>query len=216
MNKMKFIPIVALFAITSLPSTQAQTTNTWIGGNTTNDFNDAANWSPSGVPNAVDSRAVFSGTSSTSWTNTTNTLGSILVSGGNLVMGSTGITSDVLRLQTSSGTPVISNANDVFFYANLEGNQGFEKTGAGKFTFRFNPSDQTYTGNILISQGILGINQESSLGNANNDITIGNGARLLAEPGSNLDHHSGILAHHHPGRCTITSRLRKRRREHGH
>jgi autotransporter-associated beta strand protein len=185
MNKMKFIPIVALVAITALPATQAQTTNTWTGGNTTNDFNSAANWSPSGVPNAVDSRAVFSGVSSTSWTNTTNTLGSILASGGNLVLGTTAIASDVLRLQTSSGTPVISNANDVFFYANLEGNQGFEKTGAGKLTFRFNPDAQSYTGNILISQGVLGINQESSLGDANNDITIGNGARLLAEPGSN-------------------------------
>jgi autotransporter-associated beta strand protein len=185
MNKMKFIPIVVLFAITSLPATQAQTTNTWTGGNTTNDYNNGANWSPSGAPNAVDSRAVFSGLSSTSWTNTTNTLGSLLVSGGNLTLGTTAITSDVLRLETSSGTPVISNASDVFFYANLEGTQGLEKTGTGRFTFRFNGAAQNYSGNILISQGVFGINQDSSLGDANNDITIANGARLLAEPGSN-------------------------------
>jgi autotransporter-associated beta strand protein len=185
MYKTKFIPALALLSVSLLPSALAQTTNTWTGGNTTNNFNDAANWSPAGAPNGVDSRAIFTNVSSTSWTNSTNTLGSILASGGNLVLGSTAITSDVLRLETSSGTPVISNASDVFLYVSLEGNQGFEKTGAGKLTFRFNPSDQNYTGNILISQGILGINQESSLGNTNNNITIAGGARLLAEPGSN-------------------------------
>jgi autotransporter-associated beta strand protein len=174
-----------LIAVALAANASAQTTNTWTGGNTTNNFNDAANWSPSGVPNGVDSRAVFTGLSSTSWTNTTNTLGSLLTSGGNLTIGNNGISSDVLRLETSSGTPIISNATDVFFYANLEGNQGFEKAGAGRFTFRFNGDAQNYTGNILISGGVLGINQDSSLGDTNNDITIANGARLLAEPGSN-------------------------------
>ncbi len=183
---MKYKQLAPLFTALALAANvSAQTTNTWTGGNTTNNYNDAANWSPSGVPNGVDSRAVFTSLASTSWTNSTNTLGSLFNSGGNLTFGTTATTSDVLRLETSSGTPVISNASDVFFYANLEGSQGFQKTGAGRFTFRFNGAAQSYSGNILVSQGVLGINQDSSLGDTNNDITIGNGARLLAEPGGN-------------------------------
>lgn len=182
---MKLFPLFALLTWTALPAALAQTTNTWTGGNTTNDYNDATYWSPVGVPNGVDSRAVFTSASSTSWTNSTNTLGSLFTSGGTLTLGTTATASDVLRLETSSGTPVISNASDVFFFANLEGSQGFQKTGAGKFTFRFNGDAQNYTGNILINAGILGINQDSSLGDSNNGITISNGARLLAEPGSN-------------------------------
>lgn len=183
---MKYKQLAPLLTALVLAATaSAQTTNTWTGGNTTNNFNDSANWTPSGVPDGVDSRAVFTSQSSTSWTNSTNTLGSLFVSGGNLTIGNNNISSDVLRLETSSGTPIISNATDVFFYGNMEGNQGFEKTGAGRFTFRFNGDAQNYTGNILISQGVLGINQESSLGNTSNNITIAGGARLLAEPGAN-------------------------------
>jgi autotransporter-associated beta strand protein len=117
------------------------------------------------------------------------------------VIGNNGVTTDILTAATSSGAPVINVANssaNIFFYANLEGTQGFEKTGSGKLTFRFNGADQNFTGDIKISGGILGINQNGSLGNDNNDIFIANGARLLAEPGSN----SGIITL--PSTRTIT------------
>jgi autotransporter-associated beta strand protein len=84
------------------------------------------------------------------------------------------------------GVPIIdTTGGDTFFYASLFGNQGFTKTGGNKFTFRFNPLAQTYTGNITISAGLLGIQDNFSLGDDNNDVFIGNGARLFAEPGSN-------------------------------
>jgi autotransporter-associated beta strand protein len=118
---------------------------------------------------------------------TFGTLATSLASG-NVVIGNNGVTTDILTAATSSGVPVINVANssaNIFFYANLEGTQGFEKTGAGKLTFRFNSATQSYSGPITITGGILGITNNGSLGNADNDITIANGARLLLEPSPN-------------------------------
>jgi autotransporter-associated beta strand protein len=94
-----------------------------------------------------------------------------------------------LTLDNGEAVPTITNTGDVFVYTTLRGTQGFRKLGAGRFTFRFNTLPQDYSGPILIEQGVLGINADYSLGNANNDITIEHVARLTAEPGAN----SGII-----------------------
>lgn len=177
--------VVFLAAVAFTNVASAQTTNTWTGGNTTNNYNVAGNWSPSGAPNAVDSRAVFTAAASTSWTNSTNTLGSLLVSGGTLVIGNNGISTDVLRLAASSGGPVISNSALVFMYANVEGTQGFTKTGTGDLSFRFQTDNMSYTGNITMNAGSLTVNQDGSLGFSNNKILAASNSTLNINPGAN-------------------------------
>ncbi len=175
---------------------------TWIGVSG-GEWNDPLNWSPDTVPNAVDAFVSFPTATAVNLTGFTTTVGTISASqtSGSLVLGSTSTLDDVVTLATSFGDPTIDVATantNIFMYANLDGSQGVTKTGAGKFTFRFNSADQIYTGPIAINGGVFGINQDSSLGNVENDITIGNGARLLAEPGSN----SGIITL--PATRTIT------------
>jgi len=179
---------VVMVALSAL-ATSAVAQTTWVPTSGTNAWTDPANWSD-GVPDAVGAVATFpnpAGASLIATTVTTGTLSATNGSGG-VVVGDPATTDDIVRLQVESGTPRVNVSNgsaNLFMYANVEGTQGFEKTGAGKFTFRFNPADQSYTGDILINGGILGINQEGSLGSSANGITIANGARLLAEPGGN-------------------------------
>jgi len=168
---------------------EAGAQTTWVPTSGTNAWTDPANWS-AGVPDAVGAVATFpnaAGASLISTTVTTGTLSTTNTSAG-VVIGDTATTDDIVTLEVASGTPRVNVANSnatLFMYATIEGTQGFEKTGAGKFTFRFNPADQSYSGNTLISGGILGIERNGSLGNDANGITIATGARLLAEPGSN-------------------------------
>lgn len=162
---------------------------TWVGASG-GEWSTAANWNPAAVPNAVGASALFTGTTQVNLTSFNATTGTLTYggTGGSLVVGSNSTTDDVLTLAVSSGSPTVSATNSnatIFMYANVEGTQGITKTGGGKFTFRFNGTDQTYTGPITISGGIFGINQDLSLGNVDNDITIANGARLTVEPGSN-------------------------------
>jgi autotransporter-associated beta strand protein len=168
-------------------SSRAQTT--WVGA-TGGQWDDPLNWIPEVVPNEVDAFASFPSATTVNLAGFTATVGTIAAtqSSGNVVLGSTATVDDVLTLATSFGEPTINVATGsaaVFMYANVEGTQGLTKTGPGRLTFRFNPAEQTYTGPIAINGGVFGINQDSSLGNVENDITIGTGARLLAEPGSN-------------------------------
>lgn len=169
-------------------------------GATNGEWGTAGNWS-GGVPNAADAVADINtaltvnvsdtGTGG-AYPYTFGTLGTTIGSG-SVVVGSTSVTTDILTAATTTGVPTINVGNSggsIFFYANLLGTQGFQKTGAGKFTFRFNGSDQSYSGPIAIQGGILGINQAGSLGDAGNDVTIANGARLLFEPGNNSGTHT--------------------------
>jgi autotransporter-associated beta strand protein len=184
---------LALVAAMATLSSTASAQSTWTGA-TGGEWGTASNWT-GGVPNAIGAVANINtaltvnisdtGTGGT-YPYTFGTLATSLASG-SVTIGTNSVTSDILVAATSTGTPTINVANasaNIFFYANLQGTQGFTKTGAGKFTFRFNGANQAYSGPIDISAGILGINQAGSLGDSTS-IKIGNGARLLAEPGTN-------------------------------
>lgn len=182
------VGLATLLAITGVLSSTPRAED-WIGASG-GEWNDSANWNPATVPNAIDATATFPAAATVNLTSFTATVGTLTASqtSGSVALGSTSTTDDVINLATSSGTPTVAvtgGSGTVFMYGNVTGTQGLTKTGGGKFTFRFNGAEQTYSGPITISSGIFGINQDSSLGNSDNDITIGNGARLLAEPGSN-------------------------------
>jgi autotransporter-associated beta strand protein len=187
----KTLPLHGLFALAliavSAPA-PAQTTNTYT--NVSGNWADGTNWSGGVFPNATNSTGIFTNAVTASWTNTNITVGSILASNasGSVIVGNNTITDDVLTLATSSGKPVLEVSNGsaaVFMYANVEGTNGFTKTGGGRLTFRFNGSDMAYTGGIQINAGTLGIERDGSLGNTNNGITFGGNSTLLSEPGAN-------------------------------
>lgn len=172
-------------SLLSPPGLVAQTV--W-NGTATDVWSDNNKWLPTTAPNLADATAKIDGT----------TTGKVLVDGsfivgtldfdraGTIETSPTGFDpAKGLTLAVNSGTPVIdASGGDVFYYAGLFGSQGFSKTGGSKFTFRYNTLAQTYTGDILVTGGILGINQNSSLGDDANDVYLSTGARLLAEPGS--------------------------------
>jgi autotransporter-associated beta strand protein len=178
--------------------TNAQTFDPTKDGGT---WGNASNWIPASVPNQIGAEAVINGAGPSSVLPATAALDVLL--DGNYTVGRLSRTSDGsqsatfsttpttndptkgLTLATSTGIPTINTVGNTFFYSALFGNQGFEKTGAGRFTLRFNQIDHTYVGQIRISEGTLGIEKNSSLGNANNGLTISGGARLFAEPGAN-------------------------------
>lgn len=165
----------------------AQTTNTWIGGASgTFNWSNTANWSTGVVPNATDSRAIFTTpltNTGVAWTNETVTLGSIVTSNssGNVVIGTTAVSSDALNLATSSGAPTIDIATGgtLFMFADIIGNQGFTKIGGGVLTFRFNNSDHAFTGNVNINAGTLAYQRDGTFGNTTNGIVFTGSSVLM-------------------------------------
>lgn len=101
--------------------------------------------------------------------------------------GRASTSADILKLEQISGTPAVdvSGTNSLFFYASLAGTQGFNKTGNGTLTFRFNPDANTIAGPIGINAGTLAIQSDSTLGDVTNSVTIAGGARLLTQPSTN-------------------------------
>jgi fibronectin-binding autotransporter adhesin len=179
------VAIILCCGLSSLASAQS----TWIGSSG-GEWNLSSNWNPTGVPNSTGTSVVVTGTGTVNLTSFNATVGTLTYggTGGNAVFGTTSGTADVITLAVPSGNPVVSATNSnatIFMYANVEGTQGITKNGAGKFTFRFNPATQNYSGPIAISGGIFGIEGDQSLGNVNNSISIAHGARLTVEPGSN-------------------------------
>ena len=144
----------------------------------------SANWNPNVVPNAAD--AVV--TTASALVITTNVTGSgtfpytfgTLNCGGGVIGGAGGANaSQQLKAAVTSGTPTINvPSGGTFFYTVLYGNQGFNKTGAGELTFRYNSLAQQFIGNITISGGMLTPQQDSSLGNATNAVIMASGATL--------------------------------------
>jgi fibronectin-binding autotransporter adhesin len=189
------LAVVASLTLASVASAQSTYLNT--NATTTNpsswgNWFDATNWA-GGVPDAIDATAIFpTGTRTVSWTNDTATVGSVQAtnSSGSVVLGTTSSTNDVLELATSTGKPQInvsSNSATIFMYANVEGTNGFTKTGGGNLSFRFNPDNMAYTGDILLNAGTLTVNQDGSLGNTNNKLLAGGNSTLVFSPGNNTN-----------------------------
>ncbi len=184
--------LAAATAAVGASSAMAQSNYT---GATNGQWGTASNWS-AGVPNAVGATANISSAVTVNVSDTGTgglypyTFGTITdtsTASGSVVIGNNGVTTDILNAQVSSGTPTINitSANQsIFMYANILGTQGLTKTGAGKLTFRFNGSTQTYSGPIVISGGIFGAEGDFSLGDVSNGVSIANGARLTFEPGN--------------------------------
>jgi autotransporter-associated beta strand protein len=180
---------VLLVLLVSPPKVDAQF-YFWNTEVTNGQWSDPSSWVDETVPNEAGDVVFFENTNATlvGLENYTATAGELLFSG-NTTLGSTETTNDILNLampdESQPNVEVGTSTAAVFMYADLVSTNGFQKTGPGKLTFRFNGTDQNYTGNVVIGSGILGINQNGSLGASNNGIVISNGARLLAEPGAN-------------------------------
>lgn len=189
--------LTAAFTACICLTAHAQTFNPANDGGT---WGTNSNWTPATVPNAIGAEAIVNG-AGPSGTSPATTAMDVLLDGnytiGKLTRSVAGAAATFptaptandptkgLTLATSTGTPTINVVGDVFYYSSIFGTQGFEKTGAGRFTFRFNGIEQNYTGTVKISAGTLGIQTDRNLGDINNNIEIGEGARLFAEPGSN-------------------------------
>ena len=168
-----------------------QAQSTWISS-TNGSWGVATNWSPATVPNAADvvvninSNVTVDVQSTGAGGAFPYTFGKLATTGvsGNVVVGNTSLATEQLTAQTSSGIPVISinSGATLWFYFVLSGTQGFNKTGGGTLTFRYNSEAQPYTGSVIISGGVLGLNVDANLGNTNNDIVISNNAELYFNP----------------------------------
>jgi autotransporter-associated beta strand protein len=161
---------------------------TWNPAVTNGLWNDTTNWVDGIVPNEAGAIVFFDnvGTVGVGLNGFTATAGEISVANG-ATFGSTTNTDDILNLDNGGTQPIISaNSSSLaaFMYAEVTGTNGFRKTGPGRLTFRFNPNNQNYTGNITLAAGTLGINQDGSLGSADNDIIVEGSSTLQIEPGN--------------------------------
>jgi fibronectin-binding autotransporter adhesin len=169
--------------------------STWLPTSGTFSWLSSGSWSNSTVPNATGAVAAFTtGGVTVSIPTATVTTGTIRTTNasGNVIIGDTATTTDILNLDVASGVPTIDvgTGGQLFMYANVTGSQGFTKTGAGTLTFRFNPHNMAYTGTVTLNQGTLGLNQDGSLGDTNNPLSVTGNSTLLIAPGSN----SGTVA----------------------
>jgi autotransporter-associated beta strand protein len=203
--KPKFKQLRSLAAFATISFTSQAHAQSFLNANDGGTWGTASNWDPASVPNAIDAAAVINGAGPSNIAPATSALDVVLDA--NYTIGSltrSTSASVAATLLTGSGAssfdptkgltfassdpaiiPQINTVGDTFFYAALFGTQGFEKTGSGRFTFRFNPINHTYTGLVKISAGTIGIQQDGSLGNTDNDIEIADAAKLWAEPGAN-------------------------------
>lgn len=186
--------VVCVIVATLSPSA-AHAQSTWLPTSGTFSWLSSGSWSNGTVPNATGAVAVFPSAGVTvSIPTSTVTTGTIRTTNasGNVVIGDTATTTDILNLDVASGAPAfdVGTGGTLFIYANVTGSQGFTKTGGGTLTYRFNPHDMAYSGTVALGAGTLGINQDGSLGNTSNPLSITGNSTLLIAPGSN----SGTVA----------------------
>ncbi len=162
-------------------------------------WGNAVNWSPNGIPNATNAVVTMTSNANAYTTNTTENgagafpyvFGTLNCNyGGSTAIGGTpggASASAQLWAAVTSGTPAINVASGgyCYFYSVLYGAQGFNKTGPGTLTFRYNSYAQQFTGNVMISAGTLELQQDSSLGNSANTVTLAGGATLSARASIN-------------------------------
>lgn len=193
-RKAEMVAVVIFLFTASLLPAQSIWTNATAGA-----WGNANNWGPNGIPNSTNAVATLTNSVNAYTTNTLeNGTGNFPYVFGTLNCnygGSSAIggvpggasASAQLKAAVSSGTPVINVASGgyTFFYSVLFGTQGFNKTGPGTLTFRYNSNAQAYTGNVTISAGTLELQQDSCLGSPANTVTIANGATLSARASIN-------------------------------
>jgi autotransporter-associated beta strand protein len=179
--------ILVLTLISSPVRTQGQT---WTGPTSgTNVWTNSGNWSGASIPNATNATVTFTNTAIAEWTNSTVTVGTINFnnSSGSVALGKVALTNDILKLASTSGAPVlnVTNGSTAYIYGILDGTNGFTKSGGGTLAFRFNTKAMLFSGDINLNAGTLTIQQDSSLGNANNDIRVGGNSQLNFGSSSN-------------------------------
>ncbi|MFM6174887.1 MAG: hypothetical protein ACKPB4_22620, partial [Sphaerospermopsis kisseleviana] len=172
----------AAFVLISAP---ARAQSVWQGTNSAI-WDDIANWSTGVVPNLAGVEARFTNAASVNMNSFAATIGTLSAfnASGSVVLSNGTVTFD----SGSAATPIVDATNGnatVFMYANVLGTSGIRKTGPGEFSFRFNTVDQTYSGGILLDGGRFTINQNGSLGDSNNTITVQSSSTLQSSPGSN-------------------------------
>lgn len=192
-------------AVAGLAEIKAQSERSWVGL-TGGDWFASENWNPStSSPNAAGASAVFTSRPLTqlAWDGTV-TLGSLTMNGtptGNVALGSTDSSTDILVLQQAGGvSPVIANSTGLtlFVFANLQGNNGFTKTGTGLLSFTYNPADMQLSGPVVINGGGIRLERAGSVGSGN--ITFASSGGLSSFPST-----SSPQTIQHAGNRTITA-----------
>ncbi|MEY3895599.1 MAG: hypothetical protein RLZZ214_1118 [Verrucomicrobiota bacterium] len=171
----------AILAVSTLAISYVHAQSTWTGANN-GEWGTASNWNTDPVfPNAIDAVANIDTAVSVNLTDplsgyTFGTLSSSIATG-SVVIGTNAVTTDILTAASSSGAPIINVTNSggsLYYYANLAGTQGFQKTGAGRLLFRFNNAVQNFQGLVDIQGGGVELQRNESLGDLANDVRIGN------------------------------------------
>ncbi len=174
--------LIAAVLVATPAALRAQ--SAWVGP-TNGLWTTSNNWS-AGVPNFQDSQADFTNAATVDVNGATVTVGTLLINNTNAADSVT-ISNGTIDLNVSFGTPSINigatSTNTLFMFANVTGAQGLRKDGSGKFTFRFNPNNQTYAGGLFLNGGTFGINQAGSMGDADNDVTVEASSVFRFEPG---------------------------------
>jgi len=160
----------------------------WDNTVTNGAWNDSANWQGGQVPNAVDISVNFENFQETavSLQDYEATFGS-LSARTSVTLGSTSEKVGIINLETMLEQPLLRvGAGTVTINADVTGTKGFRKEGDGCVTFRFNTNTQIYSGNITLAGGALGISQDGSLGQADNDIVVEATSTLQIEPSDDV------------------------------
>lgn len=149
-------------------------TNNWLPTSGTNAWTEATNWSSSTVPNASGAMVLF-GAPQTVSLNQAVTVGSIFTTNtsGNVVIGDANDGSDILVMDAGTNSPVINVAPNgtLFMYADLEGANGYTKSGGGTLHLRYNPNDQFIDGPLVMAGGKLQVRYDGHFGGALNGYT---------------------------------------------
>ena len=186
--------LASFISVTASQPLHAQSTYLWTNTIATAqsgllNWGSAANWIPNGIPNGIDSVALFTNSPNLTINNgQTYTNGSLSAPNGGqawIVKYGTGTN----YLQVSSGIPTlnvgISGTTAWLQGAYLGGTQGFLKTGAGKLTFRYNNNVNTISGPIILGAGTLGFQIDGNFGTPNNSLILSNGTALVEENSAN-------------------------------
>ena len=175
-SRIALASIAAVGAIVGSPAGTLAADGTW-NTNTNGSWSVDTNWLGNTVADGADSTANFvfdiNGTRTVSL-DSSRTIGNLTFQDAPTVSNDWVLQSspagNVLTLDRTTGVPQINVVNRMAtITAQLAGNDGLEKTGAGNLMLS---AANTYTGGTTITAGTLTVNNSSALGSS--DITLGN------------------------------------------